>query len=260
MLVDTHCHLDRLDLTPYNGDLSLPIEKAKEYDVNYILCVCIEMEHFSTVLKIAETYPNVSASVGLHPTECEGHDPSIEELVTLASHPKVIAIGETGLDYYRIEGELEWQRERFRRHIRAAKKIKKPIIVHTRNARADTLAIMKEEGADEISGVMHCFTEDWGTAKKAIELGFYISFSGIVTFKNAKELKEVVKQVPLNKMLIETDSPYLAPMPFRGKSNEPAYVQYVAKCIAELHNVSYEEVALQTTNNYFTLFKDAQRL
>lgn len=258
MLVDSHCHLDQLDLTPYEGSLSRAISRAKEEGVGHMLCVSIEPKNFSIVLSIAENYPHVSASIGIHPTE-ESDELTAEELIALAQHPKVVAIGETGLDYYRSTGDLEWQRERFRRHIQAAKATRKPLIVHTREARADTLQILREEHADDIGGVMHCFTEDWDTAQQAMDLNFYISFSGIVTFKNATTLQEIAKRVPLNKMLIETDSPYLAPVPFRGKSNEPAYVRYVAAYLAELRGISFEELAAQTTENFFTLFSQAQR-
>ncbi len=255
MLVDSHCHLDRLDLTPYQGDLSLALDAAKKNSVQHILCVCIDLDNFPKVLAIAENYPDVSASVGIHPTEVITTEPSVEELVQLATHPKVVALGETGLDYYREQTNKEIQQERFRRHIRTAKKVAKPLIVHTRQARADTIAILKEEGADEVGGVLHCFTEDLDMAQKAIEINFYISFSGIVTFQNAKELQEIAKQIPLERMLIETDAPYLAPVPYRGKSNEPAYVRHVAEYIAQLRGISFEELAKKTTENFFNLFK-----
>jgi len=254
MIIDSHCHLDQLDLTAYNGNLDAAINAAKVKGVEHILNVCIDMENFPAVLSIAEQYDHVTASVGLHPNEQGGHDPSIDELVKLATHEKVVAIGETGLDYYRSEGAVEWQRERFRRHIAAAKQLKKPLIIHTRQAREDTIKIMQEEKVADIGGVMHCFSETWEMAQQAIELGFYISFSGIVTFKNARELHEVAIKTPLENMLIETDAPYLAPVPYRGKSNEPAYVHYVAERIAELKQVPYEKVAQQTTDNFYQLF------
>jgi len=254
-LVDSHCHLDRLDLSPFEDDISNAIKYAREYDVQHMLNVCIDLEHFNDVLDIAKNNSNVYASVGVHPNETDGQDPTIGELVTLANDEKIIAIGETGLDYFRTSGDdLDWQRNRFKNHIEASKLTKKPLIIHMREATEDTIRIMREENADQAGGVMHCFAEDWETAQRAIELGFYISFSGIVTFKNALALKEVAKNVPINKMLVETDSPYLAPVPFRGKSNQPAYVQNVAKCIAELRNESYEYIAEKTTENFFELF------
>jgi TatD DNase family protein len=206
---------------------------------------------------MAESHSNLYASVGVHPDYEDLTEPKSEELVSLANNPKIIAIGETGLDYSRIKGDLEWQRNRFREHIRAARQCNKPLIIHTREAAADTLSIMAEEGADQIGGVMHCFTESWEVAQKAMEMNFYISFSGIVTFKNAANLKETAKKIPLERMLIETDSPYLAPVPFRGKTNQPAYVRHVAEEIASLRGISLNEVAESTTRNFFSLFKGA---
>lgn len=258
-LVDSHCHLDQLDLSPYAGDLSKALHFAKEKDIGHILSVCTNLEEIHDILRIANTYPNVSASVGLHPNDIVPNEPTVEELVILASDEKIVAIGETGLDYFRSEGDTEWQRERFRRHIYAAQQSKKPLIVHTRMAKADTLRILKEEHASSIGGVMHCFTEDWETAEAAMDLNFYISFSGIVTFKNAVELQEVAKKIPLEKMLIETDAPYLAPVPHRGKPNEPAYVRFVAEFIADLRGISVGELAEVTTNNFFTCFKAARK-
>lgn len=252
-LVDSHCHLDRLDLTPYDGRLEGALTHAAELGVTHLLCVCIDLENFPAVLDIAQHYPQVYASVGVHPNEDE-QEVTAETLADLAKHPKVIAIGETGLDYFRSEGDLEWQRDRFRNHIQAAKSTGKPLIIHSRDARQDTLRIMEEQGADQVGGVMHCFVDDWETARKAIEMGFYISFSGIVTFKSATELKEVAKKVPADRLLVETDSPYLAPVPFRGKSNEPAFVRYVAEHLAELRGTSLETIAAQTTENFFRLF------
>lgn len=255
-LVDSHCHLDRLDLAPFDGSLDRALNLAWDQGLTHLLCVSAELENFPEILRIAQTYPKVSATVGLHPTEQVVHEPSIEEIVALATHPKVLGIGETGLDYYRSEGDLTWQRQRFRNHIRAAKQLGKPLVVHTREAREDTLQILREENAKEVGGVLHCFTEDLAMAERAIEeLGFYISFSGIVTFHNAKALKEVAQRVPLENMLIETDAPYLAPVPFRGKSNHPAYVRYVAECIAALQSVPVARVAEQTTQNFFKLFR-----
>jgi len=253
-LIDSHCHLDRLDLKVHGGDFDHVIAQAKELDVNQMLCVGINLEDWPEMMKIVEAYDNIFASVGVHPNEDEGEDPSIERLVELASHPKVIAIGETGLDYFRSEGDLDWQRDRFRRHIAAAKQTGKPLIIHSREAQPDTLNIMAEEGADQFGGIMHCFVDDWESARRAIELNFVISFSGIVTFNSAKELKEVAKLCPLDKMLVETDSPYLTPVPFRGKSNQPGYTRYVAEHIAELKGISLEEVAAATTANFYRLF------
>jgi TatD DNase family protein len=253
-LVDSHCHLDQLDLAPYEGDLAKALARADQFDVKHFLCVCITLDHFNAVLSIAKDHPNIDASVGLHPNEEVSKEPLAEELIKLAQDKKVVALGETGLDYYRSHGELDWQRERFRQHIRAAKQTKKPLIVHSRQAKNDTLQILQEEGASSVGGVLHCFTEDWAMAKAAIELNFYISFSGIITFKNATEIQAVAKELPLDRMLIETDSPYLAPHPYRGKSNEPAYVRFVAEYIAQLRGVDVTEIADHTTKNYFNLF------
>ncbi len=257
MLVDSHCHLDRLDLANSTDGLTEILENAARHGVGHMLCVCITMEDFPAVLSLAKQHPNIFASVGLHPNEQGGQEPSCERLIELAQDPKVIAIGETGLDYFRSQGDLEWQRERFRTHIRAAKAVDKPLIIHNREAKQDTLRILKEEGADQVGGVMHCFTEDWETAQRALDLNFYISFSGIVTFNSAQELKQVARQLPLNRLLVETDSPYLAPVPFRGKSNQPAYVQHVAQHIADLRGITLEEVVEATTRNFFELFKQA---
>lgn len=227
-------------------------------NVTHALCVSVNMREFPQVLAVAEAHDNIYASVGVHP-DYEDEDPvSVEELVRLAAHPKVIAIGETGLDYFRLTGDLEWQRERFRTHIRAAILAGKPLIIHTREAAQDTIHIMQEEGARQIGGVMHCFTESLEVAEQAIALGFYISFSGIITFKNATDLKQVAQHIPLECMLVETDSPYLAPVPFRGKTNQPAYVKYVAEEIARLRGITLDEVAQATTHNFFQLFKQAQ--
>lgn len=253
-LVDSHCHLDRLDLEPYDGELKNALNYANEVGVGHMLCVSINMENFNAVIGTAKKYDFISASVGVHPNEKKGHDPSIDELITLADDKDIVAIGETGLDYFRSEGDLTWQQDRFRRHIAASRETKKPLIIHMRDATEDTLRMLKKEKADEVGGVMHCFVEDWEVAQKALDLNFVISFSGIVTFKNAQALQLVAKNVPQDKMLIETDSPYLAPIPFRGKSNQPAYVVHVAEKIAELRDITVEEVAQITTQNYFKLF------
>lgn len=254
-LVDSHCHLDMLDLTPDNGDISRPIERARAKGVKHFLNVSVTLAEFPQVLRIAEQFPDVSASVGLHPND-EG-EVDVATLVKLGSHPKVIAVGETGLDYYRSTGDTTWQRERFITHIQAAKKLGKPLIIHTRMAREDTLRIMRAENVADCGGVMHCFSEDWETAQAALDLGFYISISGIVTFKNALTTQEVARQVPLDRLLVETDAPYLAPLPYRGKPNEPAYVAETAAFIANLRGISLEELARKTTENFFRLFKGA---
>jgi TatD DNase family protein len=252
MLVDSHCHLDFPD---FAEKLPALFNAMQTNGVSHALCVGVTLKGLPAVLSIAEAHENLFASVGIHP-DYEDEDPvDVENLVRLAAHPKVVAIGETGLDYYRLQGDLGWQRERFRTHIRAAIAAEKPLIVHTRNAAEDTLRIMREEGAERIGGVMHCFTESQTVADQAMALGFYISFSGIVTFKNAVALKEVARQVPLDRMLVETDAPYLAPMPYRGKINQPAYVRYVAESIAELRGISLEEVAEATTRNFFRMIK-----
>jgi len=257
-LVDSHCHLDLLDLAPDHGDLNRIIERAQQNGVHYLLNVCVSLSEFPVILQTAEKYSFVGTSVGLHPNE-QGDEVNEETLIKLAQHKKVVAIGETGLDYFRSTGDLEWQRERFRMHIRAAKKLKKPLIVHTRDAKEDTIRLMLEEGAAQAGGVMHCFTEDWTVAKQALDMNFYISFSGIITFKSAVTIQEVARQVPLDRILIETDSPYLAPVPHRGKPNEPSYVRYTAEYIANLRNLPLEAFAEQTTTNFFQLFSGAVR-
>ena len=257
-LVDSHCHLDCLRLDAWEAGLQGAIDNAQHNGVGHMLCVSIEMEHFPEVLAIAQKYDFVSASVGVHPNVTEGKNPDADELVALADDPNIVAIGETGLDYFRSEGDLDWQRERFRQHIAAAKECGKPLIIHNRESTEDCLDILKQEGADEIGGVMHCFVENWEIAKRAMDLNFYISFSGIVTFKSAKELQEVAMKMPADRILVETDSPYLAPVPYRGKDNQPAYVRHVAEHIAALRGISLEELASTTTDNFFTLFQHAK--
>jgi len=256
VLVDSHCHLDML---PGSQDITVDqaVDNARNTGVSHFLCVCVNLGDFPAMLSIAEQYEDVSASVGLHPNEVVDQEPTVELLVNMAQHDKVVAIGETGLDYYRTE-QAQWQQDRFRTHIEVAKSLSLPLIIHSRQARDDTIAIMREMNATEAGGVMHCFTEDWAMAKKALDLGFYISFSGIVSFKNAHEVQEVAKKVPLDRMLIETDCPYLAPVPHRGKPNQPAYVKHVAEKIAELRDIAFAEVAMQTTKNFFTLFTNAR--
>jgi TatD DNase family protein len=255
MLVDSHCHLNFPELSQ---NMSAIRQQMLADSVGHALCVSVTLDKFPEVLSLAEQFENFYASVGVHPDYEDIEEPTIEELVRLANHPKIVAIGETGLDYFRLTGDLEWQRARFRTHIRAAILAAKPLIIHTRSAAEDTLKIMQEEGAQQVGGVMHCFTENLDVALKAIDMGFYISFSGIVTFKNAAQIKEVAQAIPLNRVLVETDSPYLAPMPFRGKINQPAYVKYVAQEIANLRSISLDEVMQATTQNFFTLFKHAK--
>lgn len=255
MLVDSHCHLDFPEL---QADFAGVLSRMQANGVSHALTISTTLETFPAVLAVARSRANLWCSAGVHPDERrDGREATTAELVGLASDPKVVAIGETGLDYYRIEGDLDWQRERFRAHIRAARECGKPLVVHTRESAADTVAILREERAVEVGGVMHCFTESWEVAQAAMDLGFLISFSGIVTFKNAAALKEVAKRVPLANMLVETDSPYLAPVPFRGKTNEPGFVKHVAEQIASLKEVSLEEVAQRTTANFFSLFRHA---
>lgn len=256
MLIDSHCHLNFPELA---ANLAAVKRSMIENQVGYALCISVTLADFPQVLDLAESNDNFYATVGVHPDYEDIEEPTLEQLVTLANHPKVIGIGETGLDYFRLTGDLEWQRERFRTHIRAAIQCNKPLVIHTRNAAEDTLRIMREENAHLAGGVMHCFTESLDVALQAIELGFYISFSGIVTFKNAAAIKEVTKQIPLNRMLVETDSPYLAPVPYRGKMNQPSYVKFVAEEIATLRGISFEEVCAVTTENFFSLFKHAKQ-
>lgn len=256
MLTDSHCHLDKIDLTPFDNQFSNMVDAAEEADVSQFLCVCIDTEHFQDVLKPAQQYSNIYCSVGVHPTHQDSYAPTVEELVKLAQHEEVIAIGETGLDYFRCEDDdMTWQHDLFRTHIRAAIEAQKPLIIHTRSAKEDTIRILAEENAQKVGGVMHCFAEDWETAQQAMELNFYISFSGIVSFNSAKELQEVAKKVPEDKFLIETDSPWLAPVPKRGKPNQPAYVKYVAEKMADLRGCSYSHIAKVSTDNFNRLFK-----
>jgi len=250
-LVDSHCHID---FDPLYPRIDQVLANARDNDVSHLLCVSVNLEDFPRVLALAEQHEHIFASVGVHPNEQEGRDPSVEELVKLASHPRVVAIGETGLDYFRSHGDLDWQRDRFRRHIRAARQCGKPLIIHSRDAREDTIDVMAEEDAAQAGGVMHCFAEDWAMAERALALGFYISFSGIVTFKNARPVQEVAQKAPLDRILVETDSPYLAPVPYRGKTNEPAYVRHTAEYLAQLRGISFDALADATSENFFRLF------
>lgn len=253
MFVDSHCHLDRLDLKNYQGDLSAALAAARNEGVGHFLTVSVDLADLPALIAIAEAHDDVSFSVGTHPSDVPtDQEPSVEQLCQLAQHPKVVAIGETGLDYHYTTDSASTQQASFIAHIHASKQTHKPLIVHTREARADTIAILRAEKAEQ--GVLHCFTEDWDTAQAALDLGFYISLSGIVSFANAKELREVAKRLPLDRLLIETDSPYLAPVPYRGKKNEPRYLPSVAKAIAELKGVSIEEVAAITSRNFSQLF------
>ena len=260
MLVDSHCHLDRVDLAPSDGEFARFMEETRAAGVDHMLCVSIDLEHYPAMARLVEPYAEVSISVGVHPNESGRRDPDVEELAGLAADPRVVAVGETGLDYFRLEpgDDPEWQRERFRTHVRAARRCGKPLIIHSRDAREDTLKILRDEGAEAVGGVMHCFTDTWELAQGAMELGFYISFSGIITFRNAAALREVAKKVPLERSLIETDSPYLAPAPHRGKGNEPRYVSLVAEKLAEIHGASTEAVVDITGRNFFDLFRDAR--
>jgi len=250
--VDSHCHINFPDLAKNITDV---LAQMRQNEVVSALCVSVNLADFPQVVALAEQHPQIYASVGVHPDYEGVEEPDVARLAGLAQHPKVIAIGETGLDYFRLKGDLEWQRARFRTHIRAARESGKPLIIHTREAAADTLRIMAEEKAAEAGGVMHCFTETWEVAEAALTMGFYISFSGIVTFKNARQLKEIAQRVPLERILIETDAPYLAPAPHRGKLNQPAYVKHVAEEIATLRGISLDEVGRSTTENFVRLFK-----
>jgi TatD DNase family protein len=252
VFIDSHCHLD---FPEFADRIDEVLDRMRENRVDGALCISVTMPEFPGVLALAECHPQLWATVGVHPDYPDCDEPDVARLVELARHPKILAIGETGLDYYRLQGDLEWQRERFRVHIRAARACGKPLVVHTRAASEDTIRIMREEGADEVGGVMHCFTEGWETARAAMDLGFHISFSGIVTFKNAQALREVAVRVPDERLLIETDSPYLAPVPFRGRTNEPAFVRYVGEKLAEIRGAEVTRIAEKTTENFHNLFK-----
>ncbi|MBK0393397.1 TatD family hydrolase [Ramlibacter algicola] len=267
MFVDSHCHLSFPELSSQLDAIRAAMDAAK---VDRALCICTMLEEFEAVHALARQYDNFWASVGVHPDNEGIQEPSLDDLLQRAALPRVVAIGETGLDYYQMDerkggrsvADLEWQRDRFRTHIRAARQCGKPLIIHTRSASADTLAILKEEGEDgsagSAGGVFHCFTETAQVARAALDLGFYISFSGIVTFKTAADLREVAAFVPDDRYLIETDSPYLAPVPYRGKTNNPSYVPHVAACLAEVRGVPVEAVAGQTTANFERLFPGVQ--
>ncbi|MBK1645300.1 TatD family deoxyribonuclease [Thiocapsa imhoffii] len=265
MLVDSHCHLDRVDLSHHGGNFSRMMAASADAGVGHMLCVSIDLESYPSMRRLVDPYPQVDVSVGVHPNQAEGDEPSVAHLVALADDPRVVAIGETGLDYYRRAGsspedgdeaeDWAWQRERFRCHVQAARHCGKPLIIHTRAAREDTVRVLREEGADAVGGVLHCFTETWEMAKAGLDLGFYVSFSGIITFKNAADLRAVARRVPDDRLLIETDSPYLAPVPHRGKPNEPRRLTHVAECLAELRGRSVPDLAALTGENYQRLFR-----
>ena len=252
MFVDSHCHLDFPELAT---ELPAVLDAMAAAGVAHALCIGVNLPDWPRVHALATAHANLHASVGVHPDYEDTPEPSVADLVALAARPKVVAIGETGLDYYRLQGDLEWQRRRFRVHVAAAREAGKPLVVHCRAAADDTIAILRAEGARDVGGVMHCFTESWEVARAALDLGFHISFSGIVTFRNAHEVKDVAKRVPLDRMLIETDAPYLAPVPHRGKRNQPAYVPHVAAEIAHLRGLPTDAVAQATADNFFRLFR-----
>jgi TatD DNase family protein len=254
MLVDSHCHLDRLELAPYRGDLGAALAAAAERGVTRMLCIGVDRGNAEAVCAIARRYENIYASVGIHPLDIEDEQESIDSLCRLADRPEVIAIGETGLDYYYSRDNSAAQQQSFRTHLLASARLRKPVIVHSREARDDTIALIRERGDSAIGGVLHCFTESWEMAQQALDLNYYISFSGIITFKNAEDLRAVVRRVPLDRLLVETDSPYLAPVPFRGKSNEPKYTREVAECVAELRGLRFEQIAELTSANFDRLF------
>lgn len=253
-LVDSHCHLNFPEL---HSRLPEILENARQNNIGHILCISTTWENYDTVLEMAQTHPHLFASVGVHPTTTEGHEPTTAELVERGQNPGVVAVGETGLDYHWIKEDREWQHQRFHRHIEAARELRKPLVIHTRSAASDTMQTLRDHNARDAGGVMHCFAEDWNIAQQALELDFYISFSGIVTFKNAPLIQEVARKAPLNRILVETDAPYLAPVPHRGKTNEPAFVRHTAEFVAELREISIEELTQATTKNFFELFSSA---
>lgn len=255
-IVDSHCHLNFDGL---NERLPEVLKNAAEANIDWMLCVSVSWEDFPDILQMSKTHPNIFASVGVHPNHDEGYDPTTEELIAAGRDENVVAIGETGLDYFRSSGDLGWQHERFERHITAAKTLKKPLIIHTRDAADDTMKTLKEQHAESAGGVLHCFAEDWRIAQQALDIDFYISFSGIVTFKSAPLIQEVARKTPLDRILVETDAPFLAPVPHRGKTNEPAYTRHTAQFVADLRGISLEELSEATTDNFFRLFNTAKR-
>lgn len=259
MLVDSHCHLDRINLSPYNGQLDLAIAAAHERGIQQMLCIGISLQNIQTVIDIAQTHPGVVASVGVHPCDVKEGTATADQLKAWSAQPKVVALGETGLDYHYETESKALQHQSFALHLQVGRETGLPVVVHTREARADTLALIKEHGSLEHSGVLHCFTEDWDMARAALDLNYYISISGIVTFKNAGQIRDVVSKMPLDRLLVETDSPYLAPVPYRGKPNEPKYVREVAQYIADLRGLSYAALAQQTSENFYRLFTRAKQ-
>lgn len=255
-IVDSHCHLNFDGL---NERLPEVLKNAAEANIDWMLCVSVSWEDFPDILQMSKAHPNIFASVGVHPNHDEGHDPTTEELIAAGQDENVVAIGETGLDYFRSSGDLDWQHQRFERHIEAARTLKKPLIIHTREAADDTMKTLKAKGAESAGGVLHCFAEDWKIAQQALDIGFYISFSGIVTFKSAPLIQEVARKAPLDRILVETDAPFLAPVPHRGKTNEPAYTRHTAQFVADQRGISLEELSEATTDNFFRLFDTAKR-
>lgn len=255
-IVDSHCHLNFDGL---NERLPEVLKNATEANIDWMLCVSVSWEDFPDILHMSKTHSNIFASVGVHPNHDEGHDPTTEELIAAGRDENVVAIGETGLDYFRSSGDLDWQHQRFERHIEAARTLHKPLIIHTREAADDTMKTLRDKDAQSAGGVLHCFAEDWKIAQQALDIGFYISFSGIVTFKSAPLIQEVARKAPLDRILVETDAPFLAPVPHRGKTNEPAYTRHTAQFVADQRGISLEELSEATTDNFFRLFNTAKR-
>lgn len=258
MLIDSHCHLDRLDLSDYQGDRQAAIQAARAAGVELMLCIGVELDAVQPVIDLAEQHADVYATVGVHPLYRDNPQPTLQQLLHWAEHPRVVALGETGLDYFYPNADEAWQQAAFEIHVEAARQSGLPLVIHTRQAKDDTLAILRRCGGGEVRGVLHCFTEDLDMARQAVEMGFLISISGIVTFANAKALREVVKALPLEALMIETDSPWLAPVPYRGRPNEPRYLPEVAAAVAKLQNVSVERLAEATAANFFGLFPKAR--
>ena len=258
MFIDSHCHLDRLKLDDYDGNLDQLVAAAQQAGVSKMLCVGVDLDNAAQCVALADQYEQVVASVGVHPLDCKEQVPDLNQLKPWLSHKKVVAIGETGLDYYYSADNKPIQQQSFINHLELSKAHRLPVIIHTRDAREDTLQLMKEHGCPEHTGVLHCFTESWEMARTALDMGYYISISGIVTFRNASALREVVRQLPMDRLLIETDSPYLTPVPYRGQSNEPRFVAEVGRFIAELKELSVEELAQQTSDNFYRLFSTAR--
>lgn len=258
MFIDSHCHLDCIDLKDFDNSFDTLLETIQQNQVDRMLCVSINLDRYQQMRALINTHPNIDVSVGIHPSDARDHAGDSQTLIKLASDSKVVAIGETGLDYYYGKDSKPEQQTSFRLHIQVANQLSKPLIIHTRDAQQDTLAIMREENAGHCGGVMHCFTETWDMARQALDLGFYISFSGIVTFRNADALREVARQVPDDRLLIETDSPYLAPVPHRGKQNHPGWVRHVAECLADVRKTDVSHIAEISRNNYESLFQRAK--